>query len=203
MDWNCSGVIIHSIVLNGFDSLQTTQKMKKPFSETKVGQFVDKIKPHVGNALDFVGEWSGNKAIEKIGEFLQDKKEESPELMAAHMEFEKYKLEWQLEIQRIEMEEFKLEVQDKENARSREIQFMQASGGKRDWLMGITVGVALLMYIGAFIFLAYGPDVHEQKKDLFNMGVGQVFTFAGMAFSYYLGTTKSSRIKDETISKMS
>ncbi len=59
--------------------------MKKPFSETKVGQFVDKIKPLVGNGLDFVGELTGNKAIEKIGEFLQDKKEQSPEMMAAHM----------------------------------------------------------------------------------------------------------------------
>ena len=177
--------------------------MKKPFSETKVGQFVDKIKPLVGNGLDFVGELTGNKAIEKIGEFLQDKKEQSPDMMAAHMEFEKYKLDWELELQRLELETFRLEVADKENARSREIQFMQANGGKRDWLMGSVVVVALLMYIGAFMFLAYGPDVHDQKKDLFNMGVGQVFTFAGMAFSYYLGTTKSSRLKDETISKMS
>ena len=177
--------------------------MKKPFSETKVGQFVDKIKPLVGNGLDFVGELTGNKAIERIGEFLQDKKDESPELMAAHMEFEKYKLEWELEIQRLDLEVFRLEVADKENARGREIDYMKQSGGKRDWLMAGVVGVALLMYIGAFVFLAYGPDVHEQKKDLFNMGVGQVFTFAGMAFSYYLGTTKSSRIKDETISKMS
>jgi hypothetical protein len=44
--------------------------------------------------------------------------------------------------------------------------------------------------------------VPNEKKDLFNMGVGQVFTFAGMAFAYYLGTTRSSRMKDETLSKV-
>jgi hypothetical protein len=76
---------------------------------------------------------------------------------------------------------------------------MKATGGKRDWLMGATVIIALVMYMGAFAFLAFGPIVPDAKKDLFNMGVGQVFTFAGMAFAYYLGTTKQSRMKDETI----
>jgi hypothetical protein len=68
--------------------------------------------------------------------------------------------------------------------------------------MGATVVIALAMYVGAIAFLAFGPVVPDEKKDLFNMGVGQVFTFAGMAFAYYLGTTRSSRMKDETISKM-
>lgn len=175
--------------------------MKKPFGDTKVGQFVNKIKPLVGTGLDFVGELTGNKAIEKIGEFLQDKKEESPEMMAAHMEFEKYKLDFELELHRLDLEVFKAESMDRDSARNREEEYMKASGGKRDWLMGASVGVALIMYVGAFAFLAYGPVVPDGKKDLFNMGVGQVFTFAGMVFAYYLGTTKSSRMKDETINK--
>lgn len=177
---------------------------KKPFSETKVGKFIkEKVQPLAGDVIGIIGDVTGIEAIERVGELINSRKEESAEMMALAHEFEKYKLEWELEIQRLEMESFKLEVQDKESARSREVQFMQANGGKRDWLMAIVVLVALIMYIGAIAFLAFGPDVHDQKKDLFNMAIGQVFTFAGMAFAYYLGTTKSSRAKDETIKKMS
>jgi len=175
---------------------------KKPFGETKFAKFVkEKVMPVAGDVLGMVGDITGIEAIEKVGDLINSRKEESAEMMALHIEFEKYKLEWELEIQRREMENFKLEVQDKESARSREIQFMEANGGKRDWLMGAAVLVALIMYVGAFVFLAYGPVVPNEKKDLFNMGVGQVFTFAGMAFSYYLGTTRSSRVKDGVISK--
>jgi hypothetical protein len=107
-----------------------------------------------------------------------------------------------MELQRMEFEYFKTEIADKQSARSREVEYIKATGGKRDWLMGATVIIALVMYVGAFAFLAFGPIVPNEKKDLFNMGVGQVFTFAGMAFAYYLGTTRSSRMKDETLSKV-
>lgn len=177
---------------------------KKPFSETKIGKFInEKVKPIAGDVIGIIGDVTGIEAIERVGDLINSRKEETAEMMALHMEFEKYKLEWQLEIQRLELEEFKTEIADKDSARNREISFMQANGGKRDWLMGAAVMVALLMYIGAFAFLAFGPPIHNEKKDLFNMGVGQVFTFAGMAFSYYLGTTRSSRIKDNVIKDLS
>jgi hypothetical protein len=174
--------------------------MKKPFKDTGVGKFLrEKVAPIAGDVLQIVGDITGRESIEKIGQLLNDKKEQSAEVMALHMEFEKYKLEWEMELQRLELEIFKTELADRESARNREIQYMQANGGKRDWLMGAVVAVALVMYVCAFAFLAYGPVVPDGKKDLFNMGVGQVFTFVGMVFAYYLGTTKSSRTKDETI----
>jgi hypothetical protein len=174
--------------------------MKKPFKDTGVGKFLrEKVAPIAGDVLQIVGDITGRESIEKIGQLLNDKKEQSAEAMALHMEFEKYKLEWEMELQRLELEIFKTELADRESARNREIQYMQANGGKRDWLMGAVVAVALVMYVCAFAFLAYGPVVPDGKKDLFNMGVGQVFTFVGMVFAYYLGTTKSSRTKDETI----
>lgn len=169
----------------------------------KFWQFLkDKVKPVAGDVLDFVGDVTGIEAIEKAGEFLNNRKEQDAQIAALADELEIRKLEFELEFQKLEMEQFKLEVQDRESARSREVDFMKANGGKRDWLMGAAVIVALVMYIGAFAFLAYGPVVPNEKKDLFNMGVGQVFTFAGMVFAYYLGTTRQSRIKDETISKV-
>ena len=144
---------------------------------------------------------TGKEAIENIGELLQDKKDESPEHAALAAEFEKYKFQWEMEMQQLEVEQLRIELADVQNARRREIEFMKANGGKRDWLMGVAVGVALIMYVAAWIFLAYGPIVPAEKKDMFNMAAGQVFTFAGMVFSYYLGTTRNSRLKDEALSK--
>lgn len=161
----------------------------------------DKVKPVAGDVLDFVGDVTGIEAIEKAGEFLNNRKEQDAQIAALADELELKKLEFELEFQRLETEVLKAELADIASARSREVDFMRANGGKRDWLMGAAVIVALVMYIGAFAFLAYGPVVPDEKKDLFNMGVGQVFTFAGMVFAYYLGTTRQSRIKDETISK--
>jgi hypothetical protein len=173
---------------------------KKPFKDTKFWKFVtEKIKPVAGDVLEIVGDVTGIGAIEKVGELLNDRKENDAQVQALAIEFERMRHEFEMDFLRLEMETFKLEVQDRESARSREVDYMKASGGKRDWLMGATVIIALVMYMGAFAFLAFGPIVPDAKKDLFNMGVGQVFTFAGMAFAYYLGTTKQSRMKDETI----
>lgn len=172
----------------------------KPLKDSKLFQFInEKIKPFAGDVLQVVGDITGRESLEKVGQFLNGKREVDAQAQAAWVEFEERKLEFELDFQKLELEVFKAEMADRENARSREVEYMKASGGKRDWLMGAAVAVALVMYIGAFSFLAFGPVVPDGKKDLFNMGVGQVFTFAGMVFAYYLGTTKSSRTKDETI----
>jgi hypothetical protein len=181
-----------------------SEKKKKPFNETKLGKFLkDKVKPVAGTLLQLGGDITGIDALEKVGSFLQDKAQEDNEealrYKALLIEFEEKKLEYELEFARLDMEQFKLEVQDRESARNREVDFMRANGGKRDWLMGTAVIVALVMYVAGFAFLAFGPTVPPEKKDLFNMGVGQVFTFAGMVFAYYLGTTRSSRQKDNMI----
>jgi hypothetical protein len=169
----------------------------------KFWEFVrEKVKPVIGDVVSIVGDVTGIEAIEKVGDLLNKKRDEDAQIAALAEEFEMKKLEYQMELQRMEFEYFKTEIADKQSARSREVEYIKATGGKRDWLMGATVIIALVMYVGAFAFLAFGPVVPNEKKDLFNMGVGQVFTFAGMAFAYYLGTTRSSRMKDETLSKV-
>jgi hypothetical protein len=168
----------------------------------KFWEFVkEKVQPVIGDVVSIVGDVTGIEAIEKVGDLLNRKRDEDAQIAALASEFELKKMEFEMELQRMELEYFKMEVADKQSARSREVEYLKATGGKRDWLMGATVIIALLMYVGAFAFLAFGPVVPNEKKDLFNMGVGQVFTFAGMAFAYYLGTTRSSRMKDETLSK--
>lgn len=179
---------------------------KKKFSDTGFAKFLkEKVKPIAGDVLEVVGDITGRESISRLGEVLNERAnietEEGLQMKALLMQFEEKKMEWELEMNRLELEVFRAEMEDRDSARNREVDYMKASGGKKDWLMGTAVIVALLMYISAFAFLAFGPEVPDGKKDLFNMGVGQVFTFAGMVFAYYLGTTKSSRAKDDVIKR--
>jgi hypothetical protein len=175
-------------------------------SDKKKGKFwqflKEKVQPVIGDAVSIVGDVTGIEAIEKVGDLLNRRRDEDAKIAALAEEFEMKRMEFEMELHRMDLEAFKIEVEDKQSARSREVEYLKATGGKRDWLMGSAVIIALLMYVGAFAFLAFGPIVPPEKKDLFNMGIGQVFTFAGMVFAYYLGTTRSSRMKDETISRL-
>jgi len=175
-------------------------------SDKKKGKFwqflKEKVQPVIGDAVSIVGDVTGIEAIEKVGDLLNRRRDEDAKIAALAEEFEMKRMEFEMELHRMDLEAFKIEVEDKQSARAREVEYLKATGGKRDWLMGSAVIIALLMYVGAFAFLAFGPIVPPEKKDLFNMGIGQVFTFAGMVFAYYLGTTRSSRMKDETISRM-
>ena len=174
--------------------------MKKPFSETKVGQFVDKIKPLVGNGLDFVGELTGNKAIEKIGEFLQDKKEQSPEMMAAHMEFEKYKLEWELELQRLDVESFKLEIQDRDSAREMRNEFTRQ--GKTDWVLGGLVIFTMTLLALMIAILTFVKIPEENRNVFFTLLGGTVVAGSQSIYGYFFGSSSGAKRNADSVRKI-
>ena len=176
---------------------------KKPFRETKFGKFVtEKVAPVMGDVLGIVGDIMGIEAIEKVGDLINSRKEESAELMALQVEFEKYKLEWQLEVQRIEIEAFRVEVQDRESARSREVQFMQANGGKRDWVQGGLVICTVVLVLVSMTFLAFW-EIPKANEAIFHMMLGGIVV-QGMnsIYNYFFGSSIGSRKKDETIKKV-
>ncbi len=128
-------------------------KLMERLKNSKFAEFMrDKVKPVAGDIVELVGDVTGVEALEKVGQILNKGKEQREELRALDAEFQKYKLQWQLEMESIKMEtgleELRLEVEDRSNARSREVEFMKASGGKRDWLMGVVVITGLLMTVG-------------------------------------------------------
>jgi hypothetical protein len=183
---------------------------KKPIMEriadSKFAEFVrEKVKPVAGDVLQIAGELTGIGAIEKVGEFLNKNKEDNEQVKALAVEFEKYKMQWQLEVESMIMqnglEELRLEVQDRDSARSREVEFMKTTGGKRDWIMGVVVISGLIMMIFVLISLTF-IQVPEGNKELAYMSFGSVLTIGASIFAYYVGSSKSSRGKDETISRM-
>jgi hypothetical protein len=67
--------------------------------------------------------------------------------------------------------------------------------------MGSVVVAGLLMVIGVVVVLVF-VRIPADNQRLADMSFGTIMTFGASVFSYYLGTTKGSKSKDETIRKM-
>ena len=171
--------------------------------DSKFAEFVrEKVKPVAGDVLEIVGDVTGVQAIERVGELLNKRKEDNDQVRALDAEFQKYRLQWELEVQRIEiqaeLDSFKLEVQDRESARGREVEFMKASGGKRDWLMGVVVITGLLLTVGVVAALIFWK-VPEENQRLADMCFGSILSIGASIFAYYVGSSRGSALKDKTI----
>jgi hypothetical protein len=179
---------------------------KKPFKDTAFARFFrDKVKPALGDVADIAGDITGIEALNRVGDLLNSKRDEDAAIAALASEFEMKKLEWEMEITRLklqdELESFRIEQADKENARNREIEFMRASGGKRDWLMGavVMIGLVMMIFVVAALIFVHIPDAN---KELAYMAFGAVMTIGTQIFAYYVGSSRGSKMKDETIRKM-
>lgn len=182
------------------------KKNKKPLGEriknSAFGKFItEKVKPVAGDVLEVVGDVTGIEAIERVGELLNARKDESKELNNLALEMEKYRLEWQLEMHRIditnELESYKAEVADRTSARERE-SAVTAALGKRDWLMAAVVVTGLALLVGVILSLMF-IEIPVANQRLADMSYGAIMSIGASIFSYYVGSSKSSRIKDETI----
>jgi hypothetical protein len=179
---------------------------KKPFKDTAFARFFrDKVKPALGDVADIAGDITGIEALNRVGDLLNSKRDEDAAIAALASEFEMKKLEWEMELTRLklqdELESFRIEQADKENARNREIEFMRASGGKRDWLMGavVMIGLVMMILVVAALIFVHIPDAN---KELAYMAFGAVMTIGTQIFAYYVGSSRGSKMKDETIRKM-
>lgn len=193
--------------------------------KSKIGQFWrDKVRPQLGNIVDIgldVVSGDFNDAFDKVKDAIQSNvqdKAESQKLIS-ELEAKRTELEhdWRIrsmeeETKRMQMaydaqktiveadlESFRQEVADKDRASTREIDRIKVTG-KRDWLMGMVVCVVMFMMLGVIACLVF-VKIPEENQRLADMSFGTVLTMAMAVVGYYVGTTKSSRAKDETISK--
>jgi hypothetical protein len=172
---------------------------KKPFSETKFAKFVkEKVAPVAGDVLGIIGDVTGIEAIEKVGDLINARKEESAEAMALHVEFEKYKLEWQLEVQRIELEELRLEVDDRKSAREMRNEFTRQ--GKIDWEHFIInmLGIGTFIFIVGWLLMRHIP-IENRELVIHLLGIVEGITLS--IYAFHNGTTKGSRNKDQLLAQ--
>ena len=179
---------------------------KKPVGErikgSKFGVFIrDKVKPVAGDILEIAGDITGIQALETVGAYLNGQKHKSDEHNALALEFEKMRLNFELEMTRLDMqtelEYYKAEVADRDSARVREAAFLNATG-KRDWLMGAVVIVGLSLTVGVVLSLIFVVIPIENQR-LADMTFGSVLSIGTSIFAYYVGSSRGSAMKDKLL----
>jgi hypothetical protein len=179
---------------------------KKPIGErikgSKFGVFIrDKVKPVAGDILEIAGDITGIQALETVGAYLNGQKHKSDEHNALALEFEKMRLNFELEMTRLDMqtelEYYKAEVADRDSARVREAAFLNATG-KRDWLMGAVVIVGLTLTVGVVLSLIFVVIPIENQR-LADMTFGSVLSIGTSIFAYYVGSSRGSAMKDKLL----
>ncbi len=157
--------------------------MKKPFKETKLGQFLSKTAPKV---LGVVADVLPDKGVLGIVKNLIDN---DPD-MTSEQKAEALKL-----AQEYELELEKLQQADRGNARLRETEFVKALGHV-DWMMYFT-GIVGLAAFGFILYVLVYIALPESNRDLFIHAIGMVEGVAVSIFSYYFGSSKGSHDKTQ------
>jgi hypothetical protein len=179
---------------------------KKPIGErikgSKFGVFVrDKVKPVAGDILEIAGDITGIQALETVGALINGQKHKSDEHNAIALEFEKLKLNFELEMTRLDMqtelEFYKAEVNDRDSARTREAAYLSATG-KRDWLFGAVVIIGLALTVGVVLSLIFVVIPIENQR-LADMTFGSVLSIGTSIFAYYVGSSRGSYMKDKIL----
>jgi hypothetical protein len=184
------------------DEPKEKRRIGEKIKTSKFGTFVrERVKPVAGDILEVVGDITGIQAIETVGALINGKKDQSDEAAKLAQDFERYKLEFTLEMHRLDMqaelEAYKAEVEDRTSARLREVEFTKATG-KRDWLMAAVIIAGLLLLIGVVLSLIF-ITIPPENQRLADMTFGAIMSIGASIFSYYVGSSKSSHIKDQTI----
>ncbi len=171
-------------------------KDRKKFKDTGFGKFLNKAKEFIPDVLDIADTViTGGKVGDvidvvqgKIGERAQHNAR-AQELLA---QLEMHRREWELEWETIHL-------QDIANARQREVEL--AKTGQRDYMTYIVGGLVLLVFSFQVLFLAF-KTIPEGNEKMFYYLMGIVDTAVVSIVSYYFGSSKGSKDKQQTIDRL-
>jgi hypothetical protein len=149
------------------------KKEKKAFKDTKLGGF---LKDKAPNILNIVGDlMPDNGVLGVVKNLISNDNTIAPA--------EKVKA---LELLKVEISLFELEVKDRESARNREIEM--AKTGRTDWMMYLTG----LTGLAVFAILVYSILYREiPESALLHQLIGMIEGVALGIFAYYFGASKS------------
>ena len=158
----------------------------KNILKNKVGA----VAPTLGTAISGP---LGGMAMGKIAEVLgvsndqksvqQAIKNATPEQM---MELKKAEQEFEAQMKKLDVDVFKLETQDKQNARSM---------FSKDWTARI-IGIAVIGGFLGYIFLVTLQPPEQNSEALINLVLGYLGGLASAIISFYFGASNTSDKKD-------
>ncbi len=142
----------------------------KKLKDTKIGKFLAEKAPHV---LDVAGALLPDAGLLGVVKNLIDK---DPSLSPEDKE--------QIHQQLVEL--YKLEVEDRDSARKREVEITKAGGN--DWMMNLTGVVGLMCFLFIVYSVVYIPEVLHNELFVHLMGMVEGVVI-GNIFAFYYGTS--------------
>lgn len=175
-------------------------KEKKPFKETKIGAFANKVAKEIPSiALDVLEVATSpnplGATLKVVKERLEGADGNSDLSIADKAAAESLLYEFKKHQMDFEAEVLELEVKDRDSARNREIEI--AKIGKKDFMQPLTG----LIGLGAFIYIIYAviniPGIKDNHLAIHIIGLVEGVVLS--IFYYYYGTSKGSKDKDDII----
>lgn len=156
------------------------KKKKFSFKESKVGKFLHE---KGGDLLDVADDiFPPLGVVTKIAKATGLTKEDTDKVIAMHEEDA--------------LEFYKLEVQDRDSARNREIEVIKAGGN--DIMMLVTGSVGLLAFL-AIVYSVLFRTLPEANEKLIYHLLGMVEGVVITIFAYYFGSSKGSKDKSDVL----
>lgn len=157
-------------------------KEKKKFKETAVGKFLSEKVPDVAK---LVGEAIPDKGVLGfVRNLVMSKQDLPPE---DQLEFDKLMHEYEKEM-------FALEVQDKDSARDREIEFIKATG-HADRFQYFIGGLAVVTACSVIYFLLF-REIPKSNEHVIMLFIGELLGIVTGIYGYHYGSSMGSRLKD-------
>ena len=143
---------------------------KKKFKDTKLGEILGKVAP---NILSFASDLLPDAGmLGMIGKMIDSDPDISPEDKEM--------------LQNHTKEMYKLEVEDRNSARNREIEI--AKTGKKDYMMTLTGITGLMSFLFIIYAVVYEPTVLDNDLFVHLMGMVEGVVISNI-FAYYYGTS--------------
>jgi len=138
--------------------------------DTKVGKLLKEKAPRI---LDMIGDvLPSNGAMGILKNIISKDSDLTPEQKA------------ELHDQVVDL--YKLEVEDRDSARKREVEIAKAGGN--DWMMNLTGVVGLFCFVFIVYSVVYIPDVLHNELFVHLMGMVEGVVI-GNIFAFYYGTS--------------
>jgi hypothetical protein len=180
------------------------KKEKKDFKETKLYAFLKKAGQAVPDIIGLIPEAAlaistGNIApiLTEVAGLLRGKEIDTPEATALRIELERERHDMAMEIETLYLEYYKIDAEDRDGARLREVEVTKATG-KRDAMQVVAGSIGLLAFI---LIVVAGLFLPIKNLEFFNAILGYVMGVSTMIFAYFYGSSKGSADKNNLITR--